>query len=234
MVGGFFVVDRKGTIYCIDRITGRRRWTNSTGRTPVAGPEVFGNLCIVKMANGFIAYDRDNVVYKVTVAAGASEGATMFLRNGRAKTVGSGSDADLTVNDSKVAMSHLTFRVEGEILTVAANESAKMRVDGADVGKRTTVENGSEIRIGMSALTIEDRGSDALWSGLKVDRVVCRVGNKLVVSKDDMLRAIDAYTGEPTSGWVRVPGMRLCPSNPHDANLAVLVGDARLYTLYPR
>jgi len=234
MVGGMFIVDRKGTIYCIDRITGRRRWANSTGRTPAAGPQVFGNLCIVKMSSGFVAYDRDNVLYRATVVAGASNGASIDLRNGGPMTVGSASDADLTINDAKTQKIHLTFRVEGEILTVVATDDGEMRVDGADVGKRTTVENGSDIRIGTSTIQIEDRGALALWSDLKADRIVCRVGNKLVVAKGNALRAIDAYTGEPTSDWVAIPGMRLCPSNTHDANLAVLVGDARLYTLFPR
>ena len=73
-----------------------------------------------------------------------------------------------------------------------------------------------------------------MWKDLKVDRVVCRVGNKMVVAKGDMLRAMNAYTGEPTSDWVRIPGMRFCPTNTHDAKLTVLVGDARLYTLFPR
>ena len=234
MVGGYFVVDRKGTIYCIDRITGRRRWTNSTGRIPVAGPQIFENLCIVKMASGYVAYDRDNVVYKATVVAGPSSGASMYLRNGPPKTVGSSSDATLTINDAKVEKKHLTFRVEGEILTVMATGDGEMRVDGADVGKRTSMEHGAEVRIGTSVIQIEDRGAMALWKDLKVDRIVCRVGNKLVVAKGDSLQAIDAYTGEPTSNWVRIPGVRFCPSNTHDSNLAVLVGDAQLYSLFPR
>ena len=234
MVGGYFIVDRKGTIYCIDRITGRRRWTNSTGRTPVAGPQVFGNLCIVKMASGYVAYDRDNVVYKATVVAGASKGETVYVRNGDPKSVGSADDADLTVSDAKVEKNHLTLRVEGEVLTVVADGEAQMRVDGADVGNRTTLENGSDVRIGSSAIEIEDRGAMALWSELDADRIVCRVGNKLVIAKGNALRAINAYTGEPTSDWVKIPGIRFCPSNTYDANVAVLVGDATVYSLYPR
>jgi len=234
MVGGYFLVDRRGTIYCFDRITGRRRWTNSTGRNPVGGPQIFGNLCIVKMDSGFVAYDRDNVVYRASVTAGDTSGAAIYLRNGPPKTVGSASDADLTLADPKVAGIHLTLRVEGEVLTVATDEDAEMRVDGADAGKRTTVADGAEIRVGTTVISIEDRGSMALWKDLKVDRIVCRVGNKLVVAKGDSLCAIDAYTGAATCDWVRIPGLRFCPTNTHDSSVSVLVGDARIYSLFPR
>ena len=109
-----------------------------------------------------------------------------------------------------------------------------VRVDGAEVGKRTTVEDGAEIRVGTTVLSIEDRGSMALWKDLKVDRIVCRVGNKLVVAKGDSLCAIDAYTGVAMCDWVRIPGMRFCPTNTHDSSVSVLVGDASIYSLFPR
>ena len=129
---------------------------------------------------------------------------------------------------------HVTFRVEGEVLSVVTSDEAKMRVGGAEVGNRTTLEQGGEVRIGNTVLQITDNGSKALWKDLPVDRVIVRVGNRMVVTKDGMLRVINAYTGEPEGEWVRVDNLRFVPSNTHDSNLHVLVGDAELYTLYPR
>ncbi|MHC4955504.1 MAG: outer membrane protein assembly factor BamB family protein [Planctomycetota bacterium] len=233
-VGGLFVVDRRGTLYCVDRITGRRRWTNPTGRIPAGGPEVFGNLCLLPTSTGWVAYERDNVLYRVTVKNGDSKGDVLYLRNGPARTIGSSSSASLAIIDPKVKDVHLTFKVQGEVLTVSSNEDAAMRVDGAEVGKRSSAENGTRITIGSTELHVEDIGAEALWKDLPVDRIVCRVGDKLIVTKDGLLRAINAYTGEPLTDWVRIGAVRFIPTNAFDANLTVLVGDAQLYTLYPR
>ncbi len=233
-VGGYFIADLQGTVYCIDRITGRRRWTNSTGRTPTGGPLVFGNVVVVPTTKGLIAYDRDNVVYTATVIAGPDEGATVQLRNGPATSVGSASESDLTLSDPKVQKLHITFRVDGEVLSVVSNDEAKMRVGGAEVGSRTTLEHGAEVRIGNTVVRITDDGSKALWKDLPVDRVVVRVGDRMVVTKAGMLRTINAYTGVPDGQWVKINSLRFIPSNTFDSNLTVLVGDAELYTLYPR
>ncbi|MHC4939925.1 MAG: outer membrane protein assembly factor BamB family protein [Planctomycetota bacterium] len=233
IVGAYYIVDRRGTIYCIDRITGRRRWTNTTGEVPTAGPMVFGDVCVVPMRSGLMAFDKENVVYRVEVVAGPSKGASATVRAGKAVTVGSGG-TDLVVSDPKVAKVHLTLRVQGEILSVMATEDASMRIDGADIGKRSTVENGTEIAIGGSVLRITDVGKRPLWKGLKYDRIVVRIGDKLIAAKGMKMQAIDAYTGEPAGEMVAPPGARAIPSNPWDSVLVVLTGNATLHALYPR
>jgi len=232
IVGAYYVVDRKGTIYCIDRITGRFRWTNPTGETPVGGPTVFGDVCVVPMRSGLIAYDKQNVVYRIDVVSGPSKGESAVLRAGAPLRAGRGSD--LNVNDPRVAPGHLTFRVQGEVLTVRTAEDAQMRVDGVDIGSRGAVEHGAEIAIGGSVLRISDIGQQPLWRGLPYDRVVVRIADTLVVARGNTLQAIDAYSGEPTSDAVDIPGVRLVPANPHDSTLVVLAGNATLYALYPR
>jgi len=232
IVGAYYIVDRKGKIYCFDRITGRRRWTNPTGDVPEGGPMVFGDVCVVPMRSGLMAFDKQNVVYRVEVVSGPAKGASATVRAGTPLTVGR--SGDLRVNDPKVAGIHLTFRVQGEVLNVEAAEDASMRVDGADVGRRGTVENDTEVALGDSVLRISDIGQRPLWKGLKYDRVVVRVANKLVVARGTTLQTIDAYSGETLSEAVNIPGVRLIPSNPYDAVLVAVTGDATLHALYPR
>jgi hypothetical protein len=184
------------------------------------------------MRSGLFALDKENVVYRVEVVAGPSKGEVASVRAGSPLTVGR--DADLKVNDPSVAPVHVTLRVQGEVLNVSAAEETAMKVDGTDIGGRGTVENGSEIAIGGSVLRIHDVGQAALWKGMKADRVVCRIADKLIVAKGNMLQTVHAYTGEALSEWVRIPGARFMPSNPHDAVLVLAAGDATLYALYPR
>jgi len=232
IVGGYYIVDRKGTVYCVDRITGRFRWTNQTGEVPLGGPMVFGDVCVVPMKSGLLALDKENVIYSVEVVSGPAKGQAATVRSDSPLTVGR--DAQLKVNDPKVAPVHVTLRVQGEVLHVSASDGVSMRVDGASIGSRGTVENGSEIAIGGSILRITDVGQRALWKGLKYDRVVCRIADRLVMAKGNSLQVVNAYTGEAMGDAVRIPGARLIPSNPYDATLIVGAGDATVYALYPR
>lgn len=233
-VGAVFVVDVDGVVYALNRITGERRWVNPTGRKPAGGPEVFGDLCIVRMQDGLIAYDANNVLYRVRVESGPDAGSTWLVRSDRPYVLGSGGDADFQVGDRAIADQQLNFELQGEVLYVTGMEGSTFMVDLDERSERVPVVNGSRIKVGRSTFVVEDRGSEPLWTGLDFDRVVTRVGDRLVVASGNRVAVVHAMTGEVLAGPVELPGGRLMPRNTKDANLFVVAGDAVVYALYPR
>jgi len=232
--GAVYVVDVDGVVYALDRITGERRWVNPTGRVPEGGPEVFGDVCVVRMSDGLIAYDANNVLYRVSVTSGPNAGASWLVRSDRPYVLGSGGKSDFQLGDRSVGPDQLTFELQGEVLYVTGAEGASFKIDGVEATERSMLVNGAHIQVGQSTLTIEDRGSEPLWTGLPYDRIVTRVGDKLVAQSGDMLVVVHAMTGEVLAGPIEIPGGRLMPRNTSDANLFVVGGDAVVYALYPR
>ena len=234
MVGAVYVVDVDGVVYALDRITGARRWVNPTGRVPAGGPEVFGDVCVVRMEDGLIAYDANNVLYRVRVASGPDAGASWLVRSDRPYAFGNGGGVDFQVGDRGIAAEQLTFELQGEVLYVAGAEGSSFKVDGVETTERSPVVNGARIEVGRNVLVIEDRGSEPLWTELPYERIVTRVGDKLVAASGNMLVVVHAMTGEVLAGPIEVPGGRLMPRNTSDADLFVIGGDAIAYALYPR
>ena len=237
-IGGIFVVDRSGIVYCIDRITGTRRWLHASGRAPKGGPQVFGDVCIVPMDDGLHGYDTTNVVYTVTVDEGDGRSTDHVVRSGKIYKVGGGPDADINVGGQKT---ELSLEVQDEVLWAIASggeegEEPSIVVNERAVGKmRAAIRSGDRVRVNGTVITIADRGSEPLWRGLPFKRAIVRVGNKLVVSNDADLSVIDARTGAYVSGPSNVPGARLIPTNNSDDGiLYVVAGDAVLYALLPR
>jgi len=233
-VGSIFLVDREGMVYCLNRITGERRWVNATGLKPVGPPVVFGDMCVVKMADGLCGFDRTNVVYRLHVEAGPDEGNSYWVRAGTAYTMGSGDKADQTLSDSAVGASHLTWKVEGEVLTATTTGELTMRLDGGSAGKREIVRAGSLVAIGNTVLRIEDRGSAPLWCGLKFDRIVGMAGNMLIAQTGTTLAAINPWNGEVKKGPLDVGGLRIIPANTTSGTLFAVGGDAIIYALFSR
>jgi outer membrane protein assembly factor BamB len=231
--GGVYVVDDEGMVYCLDRVTGVRRWVSATGEAPQSGPQVFGNLCVLRMASGLLAFDKDNVVYRVDVVSGPDAGASKLVMSSGTLTVGSGPKADLRIGDTAIGAAHLTLEVQGEVLAGMCDGDATVTVDG-NAMNRVSLYNGAEVSIGQSVLRITDTGSQPLWTGLDYDRIIGRVGNRLVAMKGSTLSVLDAATGEVIVGGVAIPGARLIPTNVEDGNLFVVGGDAVVYALFAR
>ncbi|MHC4732365.1 MAG: FHA domain-containing protein, partial [Planctomycetota bacterium] len=233
-VGSIFLVDREGMVYCLNRITGERRWVNATGLKPVGAPAVFGDICIVKMTNGLCGFDRTNVVYRLIVESGPEEGNSYWVRAGTAYTLGSGDKVDLTLSDKAVGATHLTLKVEGEVLTATTSGEHTMRLDGGKAGKREIVRDGSLLAIGNTILRIEDRGSAPLWCGLKYDRIVGMVGDVLIAQSGATLAALNPWNGAVVKGPYDLAGMRVIPANTTSGTLFAVGGDAITYALFPR
>ncbi len=231
-VGSIFLVDRQGMVYCLNRITGERRWVNATGLRPAGPPAVFGDICVVKMTNGLCGFDRTNVVYRLVVESGPDEGNSYWVRAGTAYTMGSGDKADLLISDKKVGATHLTLKVEGEVLTATTAGDHTMRLDGGTANKREIVRDGSLLAIGDTILRIEDRGSAPLWCGLQYDRIVGVAGKVLIAQSGSTLAALNPWTGEVVKGPFNVPGIRVIPANTSSSTLFAVGGDAVVYALF--
>jgi len=232
-VGGIFVVDNEGMVYCLDRITGARLWSNATGRKAVGGPRVFGNVVVVKMNDGLLGFDADNVVYTIGVVAGPDKGASLWVRTGHGKTIGRGDKVDVNLSDAAVGGTTVTFKVEGEVLTALA-EGGQMSVDGGEGTQRAVVRAGSRISVGGTTLVVNDRGSAPLWVSLPYDEIVGRVGDKLIARTGSTLTTVNARTGEQIGEAVQFPGARFFPANPYDGNVYVIGGGGVVYALFPR
>ncbi|MHC4340769.1 MAG: outer membrane protein assembly factor BamB family protein [Planctomycetota bacterium] len=232
--GGLFVVDREGVVYCLDRTTGNRRWVNATQRQAVGAPQVFGDVVVVKMASGLIGFDSDNVLYQLTVEQGPDAGKSFIIRNGGVRSLGSNEKDHMVLTDAKVGDRHLLLEISGEILTAACQGANRMEVDGSAPVQRSTLREGSLVAIGDTVLAVRDIGARALWSDLKYDRVVARVGNRLVAAKGNHLILLDAHTGAALGPRVSFAAARLIPTNHWDGNLFVVAGDAVVYALFAR
>jgi len=213
-IGAVYLVDKDGLVYCLDRVTGRRRWVDATGREAKGAPRVFGDICVVPMNNGLCGFDADNVVYALHVESGPDEGTTYWVRSGKGVTLDSG----------------LTLKIEGEALF---GTGSGLRVDGAKAGKRTQLLNGATVAIGNSVMHVEDHGSAPLWTDLPYDEIVGHLGDRLIARKGNTLRAVNKWTGEPMGDAVTLPGARLFPANTSTGHLYVIGGDAVVYALYP-
>jgi outer membrane protein assembly factor BamB len=231
--GGVFVADQAGMVYCLDRITGARRWVSATARKPVGGPAVFGDFCVVPMAGGFSCFDSDNVLYEVAVADGPAKGATYWVGSGPAVTLGSDPKADMSVADPSLAARHLAFEVQGEVLTVRATGSQKLSVNGGAAVKNATAYGGDRIAVGRTVLVVKDRGTEALWHDLSQERIVGRVGSKLIAASGTTLTVVDAWSGEAGAS-ATLPGARFIGTNTADGALYAVGGDAVLYGFFPR
>ncbi len=238
-VGAIFVADRSGIVYCIDRITGQRRWLHTSGRTPMGSPQVLGDVCVIRMDDGLHGYDTTNVVYTVTVDEGNGQSTEHVVRAGKVYKVGGGPGADINVGGQKT---ELSLEVLDEVLWATASggedgEEASIVVNERAVGKmRAAIRGGDRVRVNGTVVTIADRGSAPLWRGLPYERAIVRVGNNLIVSSGDgELSVVDARTGEYVSGPSTLPGARVIPTNNSDDGiLYVVAGDAVLYALLPR
>ncbi|MGH7163532.1 MAG: PQQ-binding-like beta-propeller repeat protein [Planctomycetota bacterium] len=233
-VGALYLVDRRGVVYCVDRITGTRRWLHATGRRPAGAPRVFGNVCVVPLQSGLCGFDKDNVGYTLTVKGGPDDGKTFHVRKDGAAAVGSGGDAKIRVSGPGVAASHATLEIQGEVLHVAPAEGKRVLLSGRPVQGSSRVLSGDDLALGGVVLAVTDHGTQPLWRDLPYDEIVARIGDKLVARAGRKLSLLDAYTGEAVAGPVDIPSARLFPANTKDANLYIVGGDAVLYTLYPR
>lgn len=233
-VGAVFVVDREGMVYCLDRITGTRRWVNATGRVPMGGPKVFGDVCVVKMKNGLSGFDSDNVLYLLEATEGPAAGTTFWVRGGKPVTLGSDARADLSLADPAVKARHLSFEIQGEVLQMRAMSGAGVTVNGMAPDRTATLVDRSRIEIGNSVLVVRDRGSEALWHDLPYDRIVGRVGDELIAARGMTLTRIDARTGEALYDGVKISGARLIPANTRDGMIFVVGGEAVVYAFFPR
>jgi len=212
--GSVFLVDREGVVYCLNRITGGRRWTHATARTPRGGPKAFGPICIIPMKQGLCAFDTVNVIYALHVAGGPEDGKTRWVRAGQPATI-----------------QGVTFKLEGEVLTAGGKG---FRVNGNAPVDRSALYDGSQVVAGGTAVTVEDHGRRPLWMDKDYDAIVARIGEKLIAQKGTTLLALDMWTGEPAGDAQNVPGLRLVPVNTTSANLYVVAGNALVYAFYPR
>jgi hypothetical protein len=212
--GSVFLVDREGVVYCLNRITGGRRWTHATARTPRGGPKVFGPVCVVPMQQGLCAFDTVNVIYALHVAGGPEDGKTRWVRAGQPATI-----------------QGVTFKLEGEILTAGGKP---FRVNGNAPVDRAPLFDSSQVVIGGTAITVEDHGRRPLWSDKPYDAIVARLGEKLIAQKGTTLVALDMWTGEPVGDVQNIAGARLIPINTTSASLYVVAGNAVVYAFYPR
>jgi hypothetical protein len=213
-VGSVFLVDREGVVYCLNRVTGARRWTHATGQDPAGTPSAFGPVCVVPMKQGQCAFDTVNVIYALHVEGGAEGGTVKWVRTGQPATV-----------------EGVTFKLEGEVLTASGKS---LRVDGNAPVKRASLFNGSQVVVGDTVVKVVDHGSKPLWSGKDYDAIVARIGEKLIARKGTTLVALNMWTGEPAGDPVSLPGARLVPVNTTSANILVVGGNAVVYAFFPR
>jgi hypothetical protein len=148
--------------------------------------------------------------------------------------MGSGDKADLTLSDKAVGATHLTLKVEGEVLTATATGANAMRLDGGKAGKREIVRDGSLVGIGNTILRIEDRGSAPLWCGLKYDRIVGMVGDVLIAQSGTTLAALNPWNGAVVKGPYDLSDVRIIPANTSSGTLFAVGGEAVIYALFPR
>jgi hypothetical protein len=212
--GSVFLVDREGVVYCLNRITGGRRWTHATARTPRGGPKVFGPVCVFPMKQGFCAFDTVNVIYSLKIAGGSEDGKVRWVRSSQPATVDG-----------------VTFKLEGEVLTAVGKG---IRVNGNAPVERASLFNGSQVVVGGTTITVEDHGSKPLWADKEYDAIVARIGDKLIAQKGTNLVALDIWTGEPAGPMQSVAGARLIPVNTTSANVYVVAGNAAVYAFFPR
>lgn len=217
-VGKLYLVDDEGQVYCLDRITGNALWVDATGRRPVAGPQVFGQVCVVKMASGLVGYDRDNVIYSLSVRSGNEVGERLWVTHTHKVTHGSG----------------VTFEVQGEVLHAIGGDEAQVRVNGGEPTSRAALYNGDRVTIGDVTIEVADRGGRPLWKDLNYDRVIAMVKDKLVAQRGKALFVLDAWTGEQLGDGIDFSAARFILSNPHDGNLFAVGGDAVIYALFTR
>lgn len=233
-VGALFVVDREGQVYCLDRITGERRWTHVTNRRPMGAPMAFGDFLCVRMKSGLFVFDRRNVLYALDVVEGLDAGKSFRVRPGRTSGVGRGAGDAVRLSDARVREGQFTLEVQGELLVAMVPEEAGVRVDGRPVSGRVVLLGGQTLRVGGTTFRVTDRRTEPLLADLAYDRAVGRIGDALLLAKGNALSLVDAWTGEVQAGPVTVPGARFIPANTKDANLYVVVGDAKVYALFPR
>ncbi|HEX5137400.1 MAG TPA: PQQ-binding-like beta-propeller repeat protein [Planctomycetota bacterium] len=212
--GSVFVVDREGVVYCLNRITGARRWTHATARVARGGPKVFGPVCVVPMKQGLCAFDTVNVIYSLKVTGGPDDGKTRWVRSGQPATI-----------------QGVTFKLEGEVLTASGGS---FRVNRNMPVERAPLYNGSQVLVGSTVVDVADHGSQPLWIDKDYDSIVARIGEKLIAKKGDKLVALDMWTGEPAGDMVSIAGVRLIPVNTGSANLYLVGGNAIVYGFYPR
>ena len=233
--GAVYFADREGVVYCLNRITGDRRWVSATSRRPAATPMVFGDFCVVKMESGLTGFDAVNVIYGLEVESGGDAGQVYWLRGGQKASLGSGGKADFVVNDAMLGRTHLSLQVAGEVLTCAAvGDERTFRINDGSTTRRAALRAGDRIHVGNTILRVRDRGSDALWHDLGYDGVVAAIGDNLVARKGNALQLVNRWTGQPGGDMKDLPGARLIPANTGDANLFVVGGDAVVYALIAR
>jgi len=215
--GAVYIADKEGVVYSYNRITGQRNWIHATGARPTAGPEVFGPILVVRTGEGMHVFDARNVVYEVHVLDGPMAGSVKWIRG-----------------FGQTALGGLTWQIRGENLVVTAGEGQTFAVDGADGYSNTAVVNGSVVVADGVRYRIVDRDTKPLWISDDYDRIVARIGDRLVASQGDALVVLDAWKGEPVGEAVEIPGLRLMPANHRTPNLYLVCEDATLYALYPR
>jgi len=233
-VGALYVVDREGQVYCLDRITGERRWTHVTNRRPAAPPKVFGDFLCVRMKSGLLVFDRRNVLYTLEVVEGPDAGKSFRIRPGRSSGVGRGAEDAVRLSDARVRAGHFTVEVQGEVLVAMVPEEARVTVDGRPVSGRVSLLGGQRLRVGGTTIRVTDRRTEPLLADLPYDGAVARIGDALVLVKGNALSLVDGWTGEVKAGPATIPGARFIPANTKDANLYAVVGDAKVYALFPR
>ncbi len=234
-VGGLFIVDNEGVVYCLDRITGSRRWVNATSRRPVAGPQVHGDLCVVKMKSGLIGFDASNLVYTLTATNGPDAGKTFWVRPGKSVTLGSGGKADLSVADKAVGASHMTLEFQGEVLWAACKgQKNRMSLNGGAATARGMLLHGSTVKVGETLFAVASRGSEPLWVDLPYDRIIAKAGDRMIAAKGMNLTLLNAWTGEVVGPTVALTGARMVATNTADGNVFAVGGDAVVYALFVR
>ena len=212
--GSVFVVDREGVVYCLNRITGGRRWTHATARSPRGGPKVFGPVCVIPMKQGLCAFDTVNVIYSLKIAGGTEDGKTRWVRASQPATIDG-----------------VTFKLEGEILTAGGKP---IRVNGNAPVERASLYDGSQVVVGSTTIMVTDHGRRPLWADKDYDAVVARIGDKLIAQKGTTLVALDIWTGERVGEPQNVAGVRLIPVNTTSANLYLVAGNAAVYAFFPQ
>ncbi|MHC4957842.1 MAG: outer membrane protein assembly factor BamB family protein [Planctomycetota bacterium] len=209
--GALFLMDDEGMVYCLDRITGKRRWTNATKRRATAAPQVFGNLCVVSTEKGLVGFDRDNVLYDLTAADGDGKGETT------------------TISTAGGSLGGLTFEVQNEVLYA----NGKFKLNGRST-TRAGLRGGDTITIGDTNYDVTDRGTAPLWVDLDYERILARIDDNLLAVKGTTVHVINARTGEASGTSADFGGARFIPTNTWDRNVFVVAGDAIVYALYPR
>ncbi|MGQ0612702.1 MAG: FHA domain-containing protein [Planctomycetaceae bacterium] len=232
--GALYLADAEGGIYCFDRITGVRRWSHASGKRPTATPQVMGDFLVVGMKSGLSVYEKSNFVYGLRVATGPDEGKVLWVRGGKVNSVGNGPGTDIRLSDSKVAASHFTLEVQGEVLAAMIPGKNLVQVNGRKVSGRAALLGGQRLVLGGTVLEVLDRRGEPLLTDLAYESAVGLVGGMLVLAKGTSLTVLDPWTGAVQAGPVSVPKARFFPANTSDGNLFVVVGDARVYALFPR